>query len=130
MASQVLSGTSNPSYTNNTGQNSRLIIYYMQSSNNTITMNWGNPENLASISDNGILAIGKDLCFYVGAERTAPDAMTSKNMARSPGGFRSAGGVFIDTTGNMALPIEIMLAPNQIFNATCNSYNILVITES
>ena len=29
MASQVLSGASNPSYTNNTGQNVRVVINYM-----------------------------------------------------------------------------------------------------
>ena len=30
MASQVLSGTSNPSYTNNTGENVRVVINFMQ----------------------------------------------------------------------------------------------------
>ena len=30
MASQVLSGSSNPSYTNNTGQNVRVVINFMR----------------------------------------------------------------------------------------------------
>lgn len=131
MASQVLSGTSNVAYTNNTGQNVRLIIYYMASNNGDLSMSWGNSSNLASLAvDNEILAIGKDLCFYTGAESGSPDAMASKNAARSRQGSRNRGGDTIQTTGNGAFPIEIMLAPNEIFNANCRSYNILVITES
>ena len=38
MASQVLSGNSNPSYTNNTGQNVRVILNFL--SNPTI-VSWG-----------------------------------------------------------------------------------------
>jgi hypothetical protein len=37
MASQVLSGTSNPTYTNSTGQNVRLIINFMA---NCTAMTW------------------------------------------------------------------------------------------
>jgi len=132
MASQVLSGTRNVSYTNNTGQNVRLIIYYMEGNGvGDLSMSWGNSSNPASVSvTDEILAIGKDLCFYTGAERGSPDAISSKNAARSSQGARNRGGDSIQTTGNGAFPIEIMLAPNQIFNATCRSYNILVITES
>ena len=38
MPSQILSGSSNPSYTNNTGQNVRLVINYLQ---NAGTVTWG-----------------------------------------------------------------------------------------
>lgn len=37
MASQVLSGSSNPTYTNNTGQNVRLVINFMS---NCTAMSW------------------------------------------------------------------------------------------
>jgi len=69
MASQVLSGSSNPSYTNNTGQNVRIVINYMrgiaESSNTipnpnpiTITLNW------AGISETAYFdAIGRNLAF-------------------------------------------------------------------
>jgi len=39
MPSQVLSGSSNPTYTNNTGQNVRLIINVL---NNPSSISWGN----------------------------------------------------------------------------------------
>ena len=37
MASQVISGTSNPTYTNNTGQNVRVILNFVS---NATTVNW------------------------------------------------------------------------------------------
>lgn len=37
MASQVLSGASNPSYTNNTGQNVRIIFNFLS---NATSVNW------------------------------------------------------------------------------------------
>lgn len=58
MASQILSGASNPSYTNNTGQNVRIIINYMYSdSNDVITLNWAG----VSITEGSIEAIGKNI---------------------------------------------------------------------
>ena len=130
MASQVLSGSSNVSYTNNTGQNVRLIIYYMAATGGNIAMTWGNSGSPASANGNSILAIGKDICFYTGAENESADTMVGKNMVRASSGPRSDGGVLVNTINNRSLPIEIMLAPSQIFNATCGSYNIIVITEA
>lgn len=47
MASQILSGASNPSYTNNTGQNVRLVINHMS---NTTQVSWaGNTLNLLPV---------------------------------------------------------------------------------
>lgn len=37
MASQVFSGSSNPTYTNNTGQNVRVILNFLS---NATTVNW------------------------------------------------------------------------------------------
>jgi hypothetical protein len=41
MASQVLSGSSNVSYTNNTGQNVRIVINYMIGTTSGLNINWG-----------------------------------------------------------------------------------------
>jgi hypothetical protein len=58
MASQVLSGTSNPSYTNNTTQNVRVVINYMYSnSEDIITINWAGQ----SVTEGNIEAIGKNI---------------------------------------------------------------------
>jgi hypothetical protein len=58
MASQILSGSSNPSYTNNTGQNVRIVINYMYSdSNDNITINWAGQ----SVTESSIEAIGKNI---------------------------------------------------------------------
>lgn len=48
MPSQVLSGSSNPSYTNNTGQNVRLIINSLR---NTTSITWENITYSPSIED-------------------------------------------------------------------------------
>lgn len=53
MASQVLSGASNASYTNNTGQNVRLIINYMS---NVTSMTWAGVNVTATAT-----TIGKDI---------------------------------------------------------------------
>lgn len=58
MASQVLSGSSNPTYTNNTGQNVRIVINFMASTNSgEITMNWAG----VSVTEGNIEAIGRNL---------------------------------------------------------------------
>jgi hypothetical protein len=58
MTSQVLSGTSNPSYTNNTTQNVRVVINYMYSnSEDIITINWAGQ----SITEGNVEAIGKNI---------------------------------------------------------------------
>jgi hypothetical protein len=58
MASQILSGTSNPTYTNNTTQNVRVVINYMYSnSEDIITINWAGQ----SVTEGNIEAIGKNI---------------------------------------------------------------------
>ena len=63
MASQVLSGAANASYTNNTGQNVRLIINYMA---NVTSMTWAG-VNVAAEST----TIGKDIQNITGEFRSA-----------------------------------------------------------
>ncbi len=89
MASQVLSGASNPSYTNNTGQNVRIVINYMAGTTftpaqfgtrpfgsfgggqqflisnavpSTITINWAG-VSVGTSSDQGNVTIGRNLAY-------------------------------------------------------------------
>lgn len=86
MASQVLSGASNPSYTNNTGQNVRVVINYMAGTNfvpeglprrdsfgrivaqgtpavpSTLTINWAG-VSVGSASNQANITIGRNLAY-------------------------------------------------------------------
>ena len=86
MASQVLSGASNPSYTNNTGQNVRVVINYMTGTPytpgrlaprdrfgnafgqdvapipSTLTLTWAG-VSAGSSSSEGSITIGRNLAF-------------------------------------------------------------------
>jgi len=123
MASQVLSGSSNPSYTNTTGQNVRVVINFMQGTPSpatspgyyAITMSWSGG---ATITSNVALAIGRNLAFNSG---TATSAYTTGNNAVAA----ESNEIF-----QFAFPTEIMLAPGQSFSATCSTYNIVVIPEN
>jgi hypothetical protein len=101
MASQVLSGASNPSYTNNTGQNVRIVINYMAS---PTTVSWGG----VSASTTGASAIGRNIAGI--------STVGSANNAIGSTAF--------------ALPTELMLSTSQTFTATCGAYNIVVIPEA
>ena len=121
MASQVFSGSGSFSYTNNTGQNVRIIINYLAFDSNSTynsTMSWaGTTINLPG-GVNG--AIGRNLAFSSGAS-------SANNFYFVSGG--SAVG---------ALPTEIMISNGQNFSITANSitpsavkqYNIVVIPEA
>jgi hypothetical protein len=109
MASQVLSGSSNVSYTNNTGQNVRIVINYMYGLTSvgsaTITLNWAGVSVSAPF-----FAIGRNLATS-GPVNTANNGLASTNISS-------------------ALPTELMLAPGQTFSAQCLQYNIVVIPEA
>ena len=120
MASQVLSGSGNVSYTNNTGQNVRVVINYMSGTstagsgtitNPGIIINWGPPTAplRVQLTGTGFSAIGRNIAFNTN--------------------ITGLGNNGILQPGN-ALPTELMLAPGQIFNATCSLYNIVVIPEA
>lgn len=117
MATQVLSGSSNPTYTNNTGQNVRIIINYMEGDPSTqkLIINWaGLSVSAESKVSNIAPIIGRNLAF------STSSANVANNMANTQGTQSSA---------VSALPTEIMLAPNQTFSAICKVYNIIVIPE-
>ena len=135
MASQVLSGSSNPSYTNNTGQNVRVVINFMS---NTTAITWGGVAT--SISPGA--TIGRNLAFSNGSGTGVASNMalrfttttTQQVLVQSSGGVPGAVDTFTTvstTSANLAsLPTELMLAPGQTFSATCNVYNIVVIPEA
>lgn len=110
MTSQVLSGSGNVSYTNNTGQNVRIIINFMSATEATgnISLGW------ASVTRNGggLLAIGRNVAY------------TNQNTNSSNNSYSTA-------EGSGALPTEIMLSPGQNFIASgINAYNIVIIPEA
>jgi len=118
MASQVLSGSSNVSYTNNTGQNVRIIINYMA---NPSAMSWTSTSggSVTPVLPNSVGAIGRNLAFNNGLSGYT-GALSANNGANIEG-YEST---------NFALPTEIMLAPGQTFSATCGPHNIVVIPEN
>lgn len=126
MASQVFSGNGNFSYTNSTGQNVRVIINFMQSTNlgvnaGGISMSWTG----ASVSAPYVHSLGRNLAFYNGiindVNNIGYNSQSAGNMVCVDGSTAQR--------ANIALPTEIMLAPNQGFSAVCGPYNIVVVKE-
>ncbi len=118
MAAQVLSGTGNVSYTNNTGQNVRVIVNYLSTGAfndpaTTLTLPGG-----VSISIPAGIAFGKNLAF-------------ADNYANGFGDKGSTGGGY-DT--RWRAPTEFAIANGDTFNFSDSlgniKYNILVIPES
>lgn len=118
MASQVLSGASNPSYTNTTGENVRIIINYMQ---NVTNIQWSG----VAVGSFGGRTIGRNLAFINAAY--SPEAggisrsvsVSANNMA----GYQNA------QSQTVGIPTELMIAPGESFSANCGVYNIVVIPE-
>lgn len=117
MASQVLSGSSNPSYTNNTGKNVRIVINYMRGRPG-ITINWAG----VSASAPNALAIGRNLAFHggLGTESLGLNAQANNMIVVESGAAQRQ---------NEAVPTEVMLSSGQAFSASCGVYNIIVIKE-
>lgn len=116
MASQVLSGASNPSYTNTTGENVRIIINYMQS---VYVMSW---SGVAVNNSTAPKTIGRNLAFInlsTALDFGSPVNISASNMA---GGYNAA-------NISVGLPTELMIAPGETFSATCGVYNIVIIPE-
>lgn len=108
MASQVLSGSSNISYTNNTGQNVRVVINFMKS---ITSMTWAGTVNITSSSAG---TVGRNLgTWYRGGSSSA-----------------IANNAFGVSDSDFCYPTEIMLAAGQTFSAVCGAYNIVIIPEA
>lgn len=119
MASQVLSGSGNMSYTNNTGQNVRIVINAV-----TVAISGGARIDMSaggsSFYGNRVYGFGKNIAYYYGTA-------SSNNMSAEGGDIG-------------ALPTEVMLSPGQSFSLAAvvsqtggvasMSYNIVVIPEA
>lgn len=123
MASQVISGTNTSlRYTNNTGQNVRVVINYLRVSGSA-TMTAGSmtisPLITGAISSANI-AIGRNLAIDNGF-------VSSTGFYSGNNGIILAGGIL----GAIGLPTEVMLEPGQVFSVTGNStFNVIVIPEA
>lgn len=140
MASQVLSGSSNPSYTNNTGQNVRVLINYMAS---CTSMTWAGvtvTTTSTTISKNNLqiqtrevtVPINGTLSGTVSAVQGAQEPIfVSANYGTTSTSSTFTTTAYVPTTvGPSAnLPVEIILAPSQSFSAVSDAYNIVVIKE-
>ena len=131
MASQVLSGTGNVSYTNNTGQNVRIVINYLQAPGGGgafSTMSWGNGASVAIPQG---VRIGRNLAFT---------NYTSAGQGQYTPAITSNNGSYVSVQGSpveFGVPTELMLSPGQTFSVTTsnpsfpsNAYNIVVIPEA
>lgn len=123
MASQVLSGTENVSYTNNTGQNVRIVINYMRSrfasSQQTLSMSWAGVTISSTATNASIdfpLVIGRNLAF---TNETNSTTSYAANNFENPYGSNQV----------QSYPTEIMLAAGQTFSTTSNGHNIVIIPE-
>lgn len=122
MASQVLSGTDSVSYTNNTGQNVRIVINYMASKTTMLSggsqsfqlsISWSGGGTITNTTNAGVFSIGRNLAFIVNL-----NGGVSANNFSSP------------VYSSVSYPTELMLASGQSFSATCGGYNIVVIPEA
>jgi len=144
MASQVLSGSSNPSYTNNTGQNVRVVINFMANASSTdvyggpvrsIRMEWAGIEVGASSSRVRVTG-GQDSFFpaAIGRNISAFSHLNNQNITGAQnitlGILQGEGTVSTFEDCSFGLPTEIILASGQTFSATCGAYNIVVIPEA
>jgi hypothetical protein len=117
MASQVLSGSGNVTYTNNTGQNVRVVINFMST---VSSMSWAGVTHTSSISSSVAPTIGRNLAFNVGTGGNT--GISANNMIVPSGGYE---------TLEFSYPTEIMISAGQTFSAVlAGVYNIVVIPEA
>ena len=156
MASQILSGSSNPTYTNNTGQNVRVVINHMA---NLQSMTWAG--NTVSGLQANFSPKYVSQTFYRGPAPAYTSGLTINSNTNIGNTYintgAGSGGTFIDlfsfgagsqgdyksrvyyssggTAGwfydhkRVTLPTKIFLAPGETFSAVCSQYNIVVIRE-
>ena len=122
MASQVLSGVSNPTYTNNTGQNVRLILSFMD---NVTSVSWaGVTANLSNFKlDYPVSRWSNGQIQVTGGGQSMFPTYTTSGGTRLPNSPATIGNF------KMVPPHQLTLAPGQTFSAVCGPYNIIIIKE-
>lgn len=142
MASQVLSGSSNPSYTNNTGQNVRILINYMASCTSmtwagvtvTSTSTTVSKDNLQVETKQVSVPITGSISGIVGDTGIGGGRATLRtpwidNVTGASGSMSTIAYVPTSIGPSVNLPVEVILAPSQSFSAVSGAYNIVVIKE-
>ena len=126
MAATVLNGEGNVSYTNNTGQNVRIVINYLVNYGNgtgTITVSNANASgfNLNLPADT---AIGRNIAYSAYGMSKSGNSQNAVNTSLDYGLGDSVAGI----------PTEIAMEPGGTFSITISNnaikYNILVIPEA
>jgi len=126
MAATVLNGEGSVSYTNNTGQNVRIVINYLSNYGNaTGTISFTNSNGSGfDLSLRNDTAIGRNLAFSSYATTGAITANMSNTTDQS----------FGNSVSNEGIPLEVALAAGGTFSITISNnaikYNILVIPEA
>jgi len=151
MASQVLSGANNASYTNNTGQNVRLIINYMS---NVTSMAWAGVTVSATAT-----TIGKDVSPSFTSNITfgtrlatvkERNGRTNLQIRSNAANNEEWGTLYVYPSRNgygaleldvpvinnlelvqknASFPTEIMLANGETFSSICGAFNAIIIKE-
>ena len=120
MASQVLSGTGNLTYTNSTGQNVRVVINFLRIGSNDGVMAWAGGASIDLVSD---CTLGRNIAFLDTVPTSLGGISGQNAFTNHAGGFEGA-------------PTEIALANGDTFSLTdgggavSNIYNLLIIPES
>jgi hypothetical protein len=136
MASQVFSGTNQTSftYTNNTGQNVRVVINFLRavSANNPRTINLSAGSlNLTYGGGSAPLnfTVGRNLAFYNYTENSGATGVAVAVAGNNAYGNTTGGPITSRVDG---FPTELMLSAGQVFSLTSASlsYNIVVIPEA
>ena len=140
MASQVLSGTGPVSYTNNTGENVRVVINFLEwgassGVNDNIVLSWGAGSVNIACRNRG--AIGRNLAFNIQRVEKLTNSSTI-NYGVANNGVSIIDDFDITPSINLTSPTEVMLAPGGTFStsvtgtaadSTIKGYNIVVIPE-
>lgn len=149
MASQVLSGANNASYTNNTGQNVRLIINYMS---NVTSMTWAgvtvtasattigknvpisySATNFTMIIPTGTLAAGNisasNDAARINLRGTVSYITGQKTITGADVPAPATGTLNLTPSTNSNFPTELMLANGETFSSVCGAFNAIIIKE-
>ncbi len=130
MASQVLSGTGDVTYTNNTGQNVRIVTNYMKFTNSS-TIDFGS----ITVSFGGVSTTIRTYGGTIG-RGIAGTTRGGSNSSAGPNGQNFAKDIF--QSGEIeGVPLELIIAPTETFSVvgsagviTIAAYNIVVIPEA
>jgi len=127
MAATVLNGEGSVSYTNNTGQNVRIVINYLSNygaAAGTITISNANGSGF-DLTLKKDAVIGRNLAFT--QYSTSPSSMLGNNATSTDGDHGNADSI-------SGLPTEIAIEPGGTFSITLSNnsmnYNMLVIPEA